>query len=157
VSVATLTRVAYLSTVTLGFLDLGGRLIPTLERPWIPNPHGRGGLPRESCIPDGEYRLEPFDGTRFRNVYRLSNHSLGVYEATRPIGQTWGRTAILFHAGNSVDDVIGCIAVGMAHSVNGGRNVLVRSGEAVNILRAQWGASPPRLLIRPTMGTQGVV
>ena len=148
-----LVRFGYLPSATLGILTVGVHKICTLERPWIPNPHGAGGLPRESCVPDGDYVLEPFDGSRFQNVYRLANPLLGVYTATRPAGQTWGRTAILIHVGNTIDDVIGCIAVGTAHSVNGGRNVVLRSGEAMNRIRQALGNETHTLRIRATRGT----
>ena len=151
--IAHLVRFAYLPSATLGILTFGTQRVCTLERPWIVNPHGAGGLLRESCVPDGDYVLEPFDGSRFQNVYRLVNPLLGVYPATRPAGQTWGRTAILIHTGNTVDDVIGCIAVGTAHSVNGGRNVVLRSGEAMNLLRRALGNDTHTLRIRATRGT----
>lgn len=148
-----LVRFAYMPSVTLGIMRVGVQRFCTLERPWIVNPHGAGGLLRESCIPDGSYQVEPFDGSRFQDVYRLANHSLGVYEATRPAGQQWGRTAILIHAGNTVDDVIGCIAIGTAHTVNGGRHTVVRSGEAMMQLRRLLGQERHELRIRPTRGT----
>lgn len=65
----------------------------TVERPWLNN------RPRESCIPQGQYRLVkvPF----YRGGY-------DCYEiCTVP-----GRSEIKIHIGNTSEDVIGCVALG---------------------------------------------
>jgi hypothetical protein len=151
----TLVRFAYTPSATLGILTVGATKLCTLERPWIPNPRGAGGLLSESCVPDGEYHVEPFSGSRpvTQDVYRLVNPALGVYASTRPVGQQWGRTGILIHVGNTVDDIIGCIAVGQSHSVNGGRAVVNRSELAMRALRQLLGTGNHSLRIRPTRGT----
>jgi hypothetical protein len=102
---------------TLGNLYVGDRVFATIERPWIPNPAGPGGMPRQSCVPRGVYNVHPWNSENFPQTYIIENPELGVYRqpADIPRGQTWGRSAILIHVGNFVRNVIGCIAVGMEH------------------------------------------
>src|SRR5690606_2863771 len=131
-----LTRYAYLNTHTQGRLWSTEGELETIERPWIPNPSGRGGVLSQSCIPDGEYRLIPHHSQRFPNTYALVNESLGVYYQFRPQGQPWGRTAILMHVGNRVRDIIGCIAVGLVPGVLEGEPAVLRSRDAMDRLRS---------------------
>lgn len=152
----TLVRHAYLPTLTLGRLYAGEHVLATLERPWLPNPAGPGGLPRQSCIPDGTYRLQSHHSDRYPHVYALVNEALGVYYQERPIGQQWGRTAILIHVGNRVRDVIGCIAVGLQHGELGGEPAVLSSVIAMDLLRTTLGRSRHALTIRPTAGTREV-
>ncbi|MBX6381456.1 MAG: hypothetical protein IRZ07_00575 [Microbispora sp.] len=149
-----LTRFAYLRSCTLGMLRFGELELATIERPWIPNPAGPGGRPRESCIPDGMYTVRPHASQRFPNTYALINHALGVYyqPGDVPPGQPWGRTAILIHVGNSVQDVIGCIAVGMHHAAE--QLMVVDSRIAMDRLRNVLGRDTHQLIIRPVAGTQ---
>lgn len=150
----TLRRHAYLSNCTLGTLIAGTTELATIERPWVENPDGAGGKLTVSCVPDGEYQLIPHDSARFPNTYALVNHALGVYHQTRPVGQTWGRTAILIHVGNSVSDVIGCIAVGMRAMCIGGQHSVAESRIAMDKLRAVLGRYSHTLTIGPR-GTGG--
>lgn len=147
-------RRAYLPTVTLGVLTIGTLSLFTLERPWLKNPAGLGGVPRQSCIPDGQYSVRPHSSVRYPDVYALVNHSNGVYYQTLPQGQSWGRTAILIHIGNMVENVIGCIAIGMRYGVVNGQHFLFESGKALDLLRGQLGKTDYHsVLIRPTRGT----
>jgi hypothetical protein len=148
-----LHRYAYLPEHTLGRLYAGSGSWPTIERPWIANQAGRGGVLRESCVPDGEYRLIPHDSQRFPGTYALVNESLGVWYQTRPSGQTWGRTAILIHVGNRVLDVVGCIAIGKAFGELQGDRAVLNSGAAMNELRGLLGRTEHTLVIRPLTGT----
>ena len=149
-----LTRFAYLDTCTLGWLEHAGSKFATIERPWLPSATGPGGTSRISCIPDGEYHVEPFSGLRFVDVFRLSNPALGIYPDAIPAGQGWGRTSILIHPGNSVEDVVGCIAIGRQHVVLGNAHRVVDSRNALADLRDALAASPAdTLTIRPFGGT----
>lgn len=149
-----LTRFAYLADCTLGWLQHAGLKLATIERPWLPNPLGLGGTPRQSCIPDGNYTVEPFTGARFTDVFRLSNPILGVYRDQVPAGQPWGRRDILIHSGNFVDDVIGCIAVGTSHAITNGRHQVMLSRDALLALREALDTSPAdTLTIQPIRGT----
>lgn len=151
-----LVRFAYLNSCTLGVLRAEGLQLATIERPWIANEDGPGGKRRESCVPDGQYELIPHTSARFPNTYALVNHALGVYyqPSDIPRGQSWGRTAILIHAGNFVGDVIGCIAVGRHHGHE--RLCVVDSAIALDKLRSVLGRQKHQLTIRPSAGTTEV-
>lgn len=149
----TLIRHFYGHDCTLGWLIVGPVKFATIERPWLPAEDGPGGKLRESCIPDGDYRIIPHTSPKFPDTYALVNHDHGVYyqPKDKPAGQPWGRTAILIHVGNFPTDVIGCIAVGQAH---GGHSVM-RSREAMGQLRTILGRERHTLHIHPFTTTLG--
>jgi len=132
-----LTRTVYEPTHTLGFLYADDLKLATVERPQIHNPKGPGGLPRVSCIDEGEYTVKPWDSDKFPGTYMLVNMTRGVYPQPDdiPAGQSWGRSAILIHSGNSAADVLGCIAVGMEHDGDG----VAKSRAALGQLRLALG------------------
>jgi hypothetical protein len=96
-----LTRTKYTGSATLGTLAVPGidSTIFTLEDPW------RENSARSSCIPTGDYvcvphgweRHTPFSKTRVWEITNVPN-----------------RTAILFHAGNTTVDTLGCVLVGLS-------------------------------------------
>ncbi len=154
----TLTRIAYLQDVTLGNLVGDGIELATLEEPWIPNSFGPGGARRgdgqESCVPDGDYVLTPHDGTLFRDVYRLSNPELGVWDFPNQILKaTWGRASVLIHSGNTTDDILGCILVGLSHGRMEERSAVLSSRMALTQLRIALKHDLHTLTIKPTRGT----
>lgn len=109
-----LYRHAYLDDCTRGTLHIQEHEFQTVERPWVPATGGPGGTPYESCIPDGTYRVRGFVRPSGRRVFILSNPQEGVWEQdSERQGVSWGRFLILIHAGNTADDVVGCIAPGM--------------------------------------------
>jgi hypothetical protein len=112
-----------------GILQVNGQIFATMERPWIPNPAGVGGMPRQSCVPPGVYKLIAHHSVNFPNTYALINHELGVYyqPGEIPNGQKWGRSAILIHVGNRVRDIVGCIALGKEHGEIQGEPAVLRS------------------------------
>ncbi len=65
----------------------------TVERPWLNN------KPRESCIPEGVYDIE------------LGFYNRGGYPAYEILNVP-GRSLIKIHVGNTIDDVVGCVAPG---------------------------------------------
>jgi hypothetical protein len=71
----------------------GVEVCRTLEEPW------RDNQPKVSCIPPGVYKCAPHNGFHFRDVWKVENVP--------------GRSAILIHAGNTLDDTEGCILVGL--------------------------------------------
>lgn len=152
--IAVLERFAYLESCTLGWLSVASLRVATIERPWIPNAVGRGGIPRVSCVPDGLYNVRPHTSEKFPNTYALINHDLGVYyqPGDIPAGQAWGRSAVLIHAGNFVTDVIGCIAVGLAHSDDMAAHSIKDSRAALDKLRGVLGRGSSMLQIRPSAG-----
>lgn len=92
-----LQRFAYSPFGTFGRLTVGGFSCYTVERPWLLN------APNISCIPEGEFGLI------------LDRYHRGGYDAYE-IQYVLGRSQILIHIGNSICDVNGCIAVGIALS-----------------------------------------
>lgn len=109
-----LYRHAYLDDCTRGVLHIKGEQFETVERPWVPNREGPGGTPFESCIPDGTYRVRSHTRPSGDKVFILSNPQEGVWEHdVDRQGVEWGRYLILIHVGNTVDDVVGCIAPGL--------------------------------------------
>jgi hypothetical protein len=151
-----LIRFAYHRTCTLGYLNVEDLQIATLERPWIPNLSGPGGSQRISCVPDGRYRLIQHSSDRFPNVWALLNPELGVwyqpYEI--PKGQGWGRSAILIHGGNRVTDVVGCIAVGLKHSITESEHVLGSSQIALGDLRGKLRTGEHTITIETMQGAK---
>lgn len=161
-----IVRFAYLSDVTLGWLSVGSLRLATLEEPWRPDPDGAGGQRREgalreSCVPDGQYVVHPHSGTTLKNVWRLENRSLGVYQLPTeiPTAQRFGRSVICIHDGTDVDSILGCILVGLGHAKRkDGRYQVIQSDTALDRLRAVLGLSARHsLLIRPVVGTAEVV
>ena len=77
-------------SVTIGKLYDGKELIcHTVERPWINNARNT------SCIPAGNYLVKLTNSPKFKVCYEVKNVP--------------GRSHILFHKGNSVNDSLGCI------------------------------------------------
>lgn len=131
-----------------------GLILPTLERPWIRNPAGPGGLPRQSCIPDGYYRVVPHNSPDHPNTYALVNEAVGVYHLALPRGQAYGRTACLIHSANKVSQVVGCVAPGLIRGFLDGVPAVLSSAAAMAKLRAILGRGENYVEIRPTAGTQ---
>jgi len=103
-----LVRVATTDTATFGVLvDAAG--VPfavTLEHPWR-DANGDGlGDTGKSRIPDGSYRCVRFHSAKHPNTFEVTNVP--------------GRSAILFHTGNTPADTMGCILVGESFAVIGG-------------------------------------
>lgn len=148
-----LVRHAYLPSCTLGWLHTPDFKVATIERPWIRNDLGPGGVQSMSCVEDGFYFVRPHNSERFPKTFALVNDDVGVYYRTKPVGQAWGRTAILIHVGNVVSDVQGCIAVGMRHGELRGDAAVLRSREAMAKLNILLGDEHHELEIRPAHGT----
>lgn len=88
-----LLRVGQSSRGTFGVLRLGAiPFVLTLERPWVNNEVA------VSCIPAGKYRCERVRSPRFGMTFEVK--------------QVPGRTHVLFHSGNTIEDTHGCILVG---------------------------------------------
>lgn len=114
-----LKRFAYTDNYTRGELYVGEDTFQTVEKPWFRNEYAPGGTPFESCIPDGSYRLRGFTRPSGDKAFILSNPDHGVYEDESHLPSVGrGRYLILIHPGNTVDDVVGCIAPGMTGSAD---------------------------------------
>lgn len=89
-----LTRVCSSDNGTFGVLSINNEPIcVTCEDPWKDN------SPNISCIPIGNYQCVKFSGTKYKDVWEVTNVP--------------GRSAILIHNGNTIKDTQGCILVGL--------------------------------------------
>ncbi len=156
-----LERFSYASTETEGVLSAGAHGLATIERPWV-LADTPGGKPFESCVPDGEYRLDPWTRPNRGEVYILSNPDLGVYrlEADRPRGV--GRYLVLIHVANYVSDIVGCVGPGTRRAIMKNKKTgnyersVSSSREAMRIITEQLGREETHsLTIRPKCGTGG--
>lgn len=84
---------------TWGKLTLPNLGLCTIERPWLDNKIN------SSCIPEGRYLC--------------SRYLSKAHGSTFEVESVCGRTYILFHKGNKVSDVKGCIAVGKSWNIVG--------------------------------------
>lgn len=147
-----LQRYNYAETETEGRLWLNDDdYLYTLERPWVAGEPG--GVPFESCVPNGTYELVPHSRPNGHEVYALRNHSLRVYytqEDWRNAGRI-GRYLILIHIGNYVDDVVGCIAPGLSRTIYNNRRMVGSSTRAMSrIMAADWDS----IVIESACGTE---
>lgn len=124
-----LERFCYSDSATFGRMSVEGRVLYTVERPWV------GNLPRVSCIPEGTYRCRP------RPFFR------GGYDAVE-VCNVPGRTHILFHRGNRAVDVLGCIAVGAGLGVLGSDWAVLKSAEGFQLFMEAFGGKNFTLAIR---------
>lgn len=89
----TLTRLREYQNATPGVLAIDGQpSFVTLELPWLENARNI------SCIPMGIYKCQRVNSPKFGVAY----HLLDVPE----------RSEILIHAGNTIEDIEGCILLG---------------------------------------------
>lgn len=110
---------------TLGVLALpGGERLFTLELPW------RDNEPRISCVPAGEYRLEPHSSGRHKNTWALVGDTVSH---CAEVGKR--RCGILFDQANWAHELQGCIAVGVSVGELLGKVALVNSAVAMTKLR----------------------
>ena len=145
-----LERFCYSETETEGRLWLDGETaFYTLERPWIGGVPG--GVPFRSCVPDGTYELVEHQRQNGDLVFALRNPDLGVYYTEEERGDQPGRYLILIHAGNYVEDVVGCIAPGIDRTIHNNRRMVTSSRKAMDkIMSLPWTG----IEIRPRCGTE---
>ena len=141
-----LERFAYMSDRTRGKLYVEDKIFQTVEKPWVPTAAHNGGIPFQSCIPDGYYNVTPFTRPSGDKVWQLENPGLDVYLQESDLPPDGGRYLILIHAGNTVNDVVGCIAPGLT----GDEQKVISSRAAVVILSEVLGhKSSHTLHIKP--------
>lgn len=126
-----LLRHFHKDNVTLGNIFdavTGHHICCTLEEPW------KGNAKKISCIPEGQYTCVPYNSVKFSNVWEIT----GIP----------GRDKVLIHAGNTTDDIEGCILVGMEHGNLKGKDAVLRSKEALLKLRAMYAGMTFKLNIK---------
>lgn len=106
-----------------GYANFGGAEFVSVERPWLNNQRGI------SCIPCGEYELVKHHSAKHPNSFALVNEETGVFHFDHYAAK---RTAILIHVANTMDDLNGCIGLGMKFGCLEGKWAVLRSKLAVN-------------------------
>jgi hypothetical protein len=100
--IITLERFAYTPMGTFGKIMFEEFECFTVERPWLDN------KVRQSCIPEGSYSI------------KLGMYNRGGYLAYE-VMDVPGRSLIKIHVGNTMDDIVGCIAPGKSLGSLGGK------------------------------------
>lgn len=100
---------------TFGRLSVDGWECYTVERPWLDN------RAHVSCIPPGEYRL----ALRPSGVVRRTSRE--AHRSGWEVRDVPGRSFIMFHVANSMDDLHGCIGMGDRLGVIGPRWAVLNS------------------------------
>mgnify|MGYP000347692239 CR=1 FL=1 len=86
---------------TFGILTVGDKRFFTVEKPWVNN------TPEISCIPSGEYTLEPHQSHKYGDVLCMVSDTVTHYKEAHS-----KRFACLIHVANYEKDVLGCIGLG---------------------------------------------
>jgi hypothetical protein len=150
VTTLTLERYCYSETETEGIIKLpNGKKIYTLERPWRTG--APGGVPFESSVPDGSYKLISHIRPNGDEVLALWNPDNSVYYTDQERAGQPGRYLILIHAANWVEQIVGCIAPGMVRTIADNKRMVRSSREAMSLIMA---AEPKRLKIVPALGAK---
>ena len=111
----------YRTDCTLGTVVLpSGRLLRSLENPWLDN------RPNISCYPEGAYLCR-----------WLERSGSGKYKRVWHVTDVPGRSGILWHAGNTVDDTLGCTLPGLTHGTLYGKPAVLSSGAGLNAMREE--------------------
>lgn len=139
-AVVTLSRFAYTPMGVFGTLQVGGKRFYTVERPWKGNEQG------VSCIPAGSYQL------RKRASEVVKKSSRGAYQEGWEVTGVPGRTFIMIHPGNTMDDLEGCIAVGTGLGYVNNKWAITNSQVAFKeLMAALEGKSGWELRIKPSI------
>lgn len=112
-----------------GRMMIEGQQLFTVERPWLQN------QPSVSCIPSGDYYCAP------------KRYNRGGYDAIELLDVP-RRTHILFHKGNTLHDLAGCIAPGTDLSFINGVWAVKNSAVAFGMLMDAFGDREFRLRIQ---------
>ena len=133
---AVLRRIETSDQGTFGVMTIENKfLCYTGELPW------RDNQAKISCIPPGQYSVEPWNSRRFPNTYHIKD--------------VQGRSAVLAHQGNLCGDkskgwlshVLGCVCVGDKRGTIGKQKAVLLSVVAMRHLREAFGRSPFELEI----------
>lgn len=134
----TLNRTEDTGNETIGELrvegkpELEGKVFHTIERPWKDNEND------VSCIPAGTYQFVPHGWEEDSTA-----HMKQVWE----LQEVPNREGVLIHAGNTVKDVIGCIAVGLITGEIDGHPACLESQQAIALFREYIGENSGTITI----------
>ncbi len=159
-----LKRFSYSPTETEGVLLLTGtgESFATIEQPWVPNPNGAlGGLPFNSCVPDGMYRLMPHISRSKGEVFIFWNAENGVYKFPKDHAVERGRNLCYLHTANWAFQLEGCIAPGLSRlcmvptGMATAAPAVTSSAAAMARLREALGNGQHILSIESALGARG--
>jgi len=106
-----LIRIERAEDGVFGVLTINGQVVClTIERPWLDNQKNI------SCIPAGEYTCKRVDSPKFKETFEVLNVPTRNY--------------ILFHAGNTIEDSLGCIIPGSKFGELRGKRAVLESNPA---------------------------
>jgi hypothetical protein len=120
-----LKRFCYHPEGTLGVIELAGKKLFTIERPWLDNAQN------VSCIPTGTYLTRWRESPRFGFTWELQDVP--------------DRSYILIHAANYPSNVQGCI--GLGEGLMGDKIAVSNSRKAVKTFESLTEGMQWRLLI----------
>lgn len=119
---------------TFGTLTNGDFSCFTCELPFFAGDPSVHNERRTDCIPPGEYKCEVVRSPKFGSVYMVK----GVPD----------RSHILIHAGNTVDDIEGCILLGTAMGRVKSKKAVLNSRAAIISFMDYMENKPFNLLIQ---------
>jgi len=110
---------------TISTVKVKDTLFYGIERPWLEN---RSSI---SCIPTGDYVLEPHESVKFGNTWAFVGGSVSHWPHENNV-----RNACLIHVANWSHQVQGCLGLGLSHGIDD-RGFLVKSSrDAMSQLRS---------------------
>lgn len=118
----------------------------TLERAWNNN------KPFISCIPDGVYNLVKVNSEKYGVTYALNSPPHNVYAHKKDRKNETDRYSCLIHSANQQNELQGCIAPGLELGSYKNQWRLLRSRDALNVLRSMWYEETPEYLEIVTLG-----
>ncbi len=115
-----LERFGYTPFGAFGRLIYGENRYFTIERPWEDNKKS------VSCIPEGRYKVVWYNSPTFGRTLAVVGGTVSLQEDSN-----FQRSAILFHAANTMDDLRGCIGLGRSLGYVGNKWAITSSSNAV--------------------------
>jgi len=137
-------RIADFGHTMLSIWRLGAAEFWGLEKGWHNNE------PFKSCIPAGEYRLEPHYGQTYKDTFAFVSEELGVSHVQTPGMQ---RYACVIHRARNATALSGCFACGFSMRLDYGYPTLQDSAQAVaHVLSALRWEGEKRAVIEDRLG-----
>jgi len=125
-----------------GRLIVGDLELFTVEQIWQNN------QPDHSCIPVGEYTIEPHDSEAHPASWALVNWDLGIAHYKTPGVARWG---CLIHSANRAGELLGCIAPGTGLGLVRNEWAVTHSRAAMTALRVPMLAVQKLVIMHPSI------
>ena len=114
-----------ISTISVTNDEGDAKVFYGIERPWLEN------RPLVSCIPTGDYVLEPHDSAKFRDTWAFVGGSVSHWPHEGNV-----RNACLIHVANWSHQVQGCLGLGLSHGLDDRGFMVKNSRDAMGQLRS---------------------